>query len=131
MTDAFITPIEVRGYELDSFGHVNHANYFNYLEHARWRMLQDKGIHLSKLEEMKRWPVIISVQAHYLKPTFMGDKLEVHTLIFRGPKTRFEFRQKILRNKIPVFEATLESVFVDENGRPTAIPEECNSLYAN
>ncbi len=127
----FVTPIEVRGYELDSFGHVNNANYFHYLEHARWKMLQEKNITLPQLEAIKRWPVIISVKANYLKPTFLGDCLEVHTSVFRGLKTRFEFNQKIYRNKVLVFEATLESVFVDENGRPTSIPEECNSLYAN
>ena len=36
--------IQVRGYELDSFGHVNHANYLNYLEHARWRCYAKKEL---------------------------------------------------------------------------------------
>ncbi len=33
--------LEVRGYELDSFNHVNNAVYLNYLEVARWKFLQE------------------------------------------------------------------------------------------
>src|SRR6185437_16164438 len=72
MSKAYRTQLEVRGYELDSFGHVNHANYLNYFEHARWRMLQDEGITLEVLEKWKRWPVIAAIEVKYLKPTFMG-----------------------------------------------------------
>ena len=32
----------VRGYELDSFGHVNNAVYLNYLEQARWEMFLER-----------------------------------------------------------------------------------------
>ena len=32
---------EVRGYELDSYGHVNNAVYVSYTEQARWKMLKD------------------------------------------------------------------------------------------
>ena len=35
----YLCTLEVRGYELDSFGHVNHGVYVSYLEHARWKML--------------------------------------------------------------------------------------------
>ena len=33
---------EVRGYEMDSFSHVNNAVYLNYLEAARWKFLDDR-----------------------------------------------------------------------------------------
>ena len=32
--------LEVRGYELDSFNHVDNAVYLNYYEHARWQILR-------------------------------------------------------------------------------------------
>ncbi|GAB6087319.1 acyl-CoA thioesterase [Alkaliphilus crotonatoxidans] len=33
--------LEVRGYELDSFNHVNNAVYLNYIEVARWQFLKE------------------------------------------------------------------------------------------
>ena len=38
--------IEVRTSELDSFGHVNHAVYLNYFEHARFEALKLSLIHI-------------------------------------------------------------------------------------
>jgi hypothetical protein len=37
------TPLTVRPYECDSYGHVNHAVYVNYLEHARMQFLLAAG----------------------------------------------------------------------------------------
>ena len=79
MSKIYHSTLHVRGYELDSFGHVNHAIYVSYLEHARWEMLLEEQITLEKFMEWKRWPVIASIELHYLKPTFLNDKLDVST----------------------------------------------------
>lgn len=123
------TELEVRGYELDSFGHVNHANYLNYLEHARWRMLQSEGITLEVLEKWKRWPVIAQIEIKYLKPTFMGDLLEVETRCIEHGKARFKFEQTILKAGTPVAKAIIHSVMVDENGRPSEYPEQLARVW--
>lgn len=44
MGDPFQVRIKVRGYELDTQGHVNQAEYLHYAEHARWELLQAAGI---------------------------------------------------------------------------------------
>lgn len=40
----FAVQIAVRGYELDSNGHLNRAVYLQYAEHARWECLRAAGI---------------------------------------------------------------------------------------
>ncbi len=35
--------IDVRSPELDSFGHVNHAAFLTYVEHARFEVMQRAG----------------------------------------------------------------------------------------
>jgi acyl-CoA thioester hydrolase len=40
----FAVRIAVRGYELDSNGHLNRAVYLQYAEHARWEQLRASGI---------------------------------------------------------------------------------------
>ena len=43
------TTIGVRMSELDSFGHVNHAVFLNYFEHARFEALERAGFAWSVL----------------------------------------------------------------------------------
>ena len=45
----FTTEIAVRSYELDSFGHVNHAIYLNYFEQARFDALESGGFPLREI----------------------------------------------------------------------------------
>jgi acyl-CoA thioester hydrolase len=118
------TQLEVRGYELDSFGHVNHANYLNYFEHARWQMLQSEGITLALLEKWERWPVISQIEIKYLKPTFMGDILDVETRCVDHGKARFKFEQTISKAGVAVCVATVHSVMVNKAGRPSDYPEQ-------
>jgi len=35
--------LSVRGYELDSYNHVNNAVYLNYYEQARWQLMKETG----------------------------------------------------------------------------------------
>jgi Thioesterase-like superfamily len=44
MTDTFFIRVRVRGYELDTQGHLNWARYLHYAEHARWECLAAAGI---------------------------------------------------------------------------------------
>ncbi|OFZ54933.1 MAG: hypothetical protein A2428_00590 [Bdellovibrionales bacterium RIFOXYC1_FULL_54_43] len=119
----------VRGYELDSFGHVNHAVYFNYLEHARWSLLEQEGITLKQLNDWNRWPVIAGVEAFYLKPTFMGERLLVKTQVLGQGRSAFVFDQTIERDGTPIFRAKLRSVIVNGKGRPTEPPPEIRRLW--
>ena len=44
MGEPFAVPVRVRGYELDTQGHLNQAVYLQYAEHARWEFLLATGI---------------------------------------------------------------------------------------
>ncbi|MDR3607328.1 MAG: thioesterase family protein [Oligoflexia bacterium] len=122
--------LEVRGYELDSFGHVNHGVYLNYFEHARWKMLAEEGITLELITRDKRWPVIAQIEVRYLKPTFMGDQLEIQTRVIEQSRARFTLEQMIYRDGVLVTSATVKSVVVNENGRPVEMTEPYSRLWS-
>jgi YbgC/YbaW family acyl-CoA thioester hydrolase len=128
MSKTYHCTIEVRGYELDSFGHVNHAIYISYLEHARWKLLEEEGIGLKEFNGWKRWPVIASLEATYLKPTFLGDKLEVRTRLEASGRTGFFAEQEMIRGDVTVFKAKVRVVIINENGRPSELPAEVARL---
>jgi len=123
------TKLHVRGYELDSFGHVNHAVYISYLEHARWELLLEEGITLEKFKSWNRWPVIAALEVRYMRPAFLGDDLEIHTRLTEGGRSRFTFEQTIYRQGEKIFTGTVHAVMVNEKGRPTTIPEELERLW--
>lgn len=123
--------IEVRGYELDSFGHVNNSVYLNYLEFARWKMLEQEGITLQKIQREQLWPIISAIEIKYLRPSFMGDLLEVRTRVVGSSKARFEIEQLIFRGETQIAAAQVHSVVVNETGRPVEIPEAYKKLWSS
>ncbi|WP_259472757.1 acyl-CoA thioesterase [Clostridium estertheticum] len=64
---------EVRGYELDSFNHVNNAVYVNYLEESRWRFFKDENFIDFMLGESLH-AVVIETNIRYLRELKIFDK---------------------------------------------------------
>lgn len=115
--------VQVRGYELDSYGHVNHSIYLNYLEHARWEMLNVEAITPETFQAWKCCPVVADIEISYLKPTYIGETLEILSQVTSQTYTSFQVEQTIFRDQIPVTKAKIRVVMVNNEGRPTAIPE--------
>jgi len=126
----FICRIEVRSYEMDSFGHVNHAVYLNYLEAARGDFLRAHGLDFSHFDAWKSWPVIASASINYHRPAHFGETLEIKVVLEKMGKSSLLFSY-LLSNaaseKVVTAETTL--VFVNERGKPMAIPEGYRELF--
>ncbi|MGX1772321.1 acyl-CoA thioesterase [Nocardia brasiliensis] len=91
----FTIPIVVRGYELDTQGHLNQAVYLQYTEHARWEMLRAAGLPQDKLIATGVGPVVLESTIKYLRELRGGDEVTVDTDIeYSGGKT-FAFRHEI------------------------------------
>ncbi|MGZ3699512.1 MAG: acyl-CoA thioesterase [Bdellovibrionota bacterium] len=129
MPKTYRCTLEVRGYELDAYGHVNHATYISYLEQARWKMLQEEGIDLNTFEKWQRWPVIANLEVSYLKPAYASDLLEVETSVSEHTRASFTFAQTIRRGGLEIFRGRVRAVMINENGRPTELPEELHHLW--
>ena len=62
----FETLVSVRMPELDSFGHVNHAVFLTYLEHARFEALKEAGFEWAVLAE-RQWSIfVVRIEVDYL-----------------------------------------------------------------
>ncbi len=124
MDKIFKSELEVRGYELDSFGHVNNANYLNYLEFARWKMLEEEGVTLKNFQAWDRFPVIAAIDIQYIKPAFMGDLLTIETRLVDYKRSSMQLEQTILNGTSKIASAKIRSVIVTGEGRPAELPEE-------
>lgn len=126
------TEIEVRSYELDSFGHVNHAVFLNYLEHARFNVLRAGGVPPESLPE-RGWGVyVVRLYIDYLKEARVGDRLLIRTHLAELRRTSMVLSQEVLLAEHPdvrVAEARVTAVWVGADRRPMRLPEEVRRAF--
>ncbi len=88
MSDAFSVRVKVRGYELDTQGHLNWAEYLHYAEHARWEFLAAAGITQDGLIASGFGPVVLDVAVRFRRELRGGDEVDVScAFVFDGGKT--------------------------------------------
>jgi acyl-CoA thioester hydrolase len=91
----FSVPVVVRGYELDTQGHLNQAVYLQYAEHARWELLRAAGVGQDKLLATGVGPVVLETTIKYLRELRGGDEVSV-TCEFEWQQGKtFRIRQEI------------------------------------
>lgn len=121
------TPITVRGPELDSFGHVNHAVFLNYLEHGRFEALEKSGLSWSRLDETGRSIFVVRIEVDYLEEAKRGQQLLVRTWAQSFRRTSMVLGQEIVREETPqsvVVRAAVTAVWIGANRKPQRVPEE-------
>ncbi len=77
MGEPFQVGVTVRGYELDTQGHLNQAVYLQYAEHARWELLRAAGISQDQLLASGVGPVALETTVRYRRELRGGDQVEV------------------------------------------------------
>jgi acyl-CoA thioester hydrolase len=88
MADVFSVRVKVRGYELDTQGHLNWAEYLHYAEHARWECLAAAGITQEGLLATGFGPVVIDVSVRFKRELRGGDEVDVScAFVFDGGPT--------------------------------------------
>ena len=114
----------VRTYECDSYGHVNNANYLNYLEFARYELLKDVGFDYIKAVNAGYGIYIARIEIDYKKPAITDDHLTIKTWPIKKGAVSGTLTQEIRRGDDLLVEAKVTWAFVDSNGMPVRIPKE-------
>lgn len=118
------TNLVVRSYECDEYGHVNHAVYLNYLEHARVEYLEAVGLPY-RLLRREGWGVVISeIHIRYRSPLLPGERLTILTQPLEVGTVSGVFQQDILVDGQLRASARVRWAFVDRMGRPARLSEE-------
>jgi YbgC/YbaW family acyl-CoA thioester hydrolase len=124
----FVTELRVRGYEMDSFGHVNHATYLSYLEQARWDALEGGGFTPADLYG-QGWGIhVVRAEVDYMKPCQQGHLLRILSWPERLRSTSMVFAHEIYRDidgaeAGPAVAARVTLVWIGPGGRPMRIPD--------
>jgi YbgC/YbaW family acyl-CoA thioester hydrolase len=83
----FESRFRVRSYELDGFGHLNHAVYLNYFEQARFDALAAGGFSLARMSE-KGWQVyVVRAEVDFKREARLGQEMLVRTRVAEARTT--------------------------------------------
>ena len=88
--------MKVRNYHIDSYGHVNSANYLNFLEDARTAFLEEMGF---KIEDLLRQGTVIflaDLAIQFKKPAVIGDELGIYSWYDQIKRVKLSWKQEII-----------------------------------
>ena len=116
--------LTARGYELDSYNHINNAVYLNYFEHARWEFFRQLGLS-DFLKENDNLPVVTDLHIRYQREIKLFDELRIESFC-KQEKPYLIFQQKIinLSTGLASARATTKLIFVDKDRIPRDVPAE-------
>ena len=118
---SYRTEIKVRGYHLDLYGHVNNARYLEFLEEARWAMMERGD--LDWFMQQGYSLVVSRVDIRYLRPASMGDTLLIETRLDRLLVRSGVIVQQVTNQGTGKAVASAEVTFaVVQPNRPGALP---------
>ena len=124
----FQLKFQVRDYECDMQGVVNHSVYQNYLEHTRHEYLKSVGLDFVRMNEEGIIPHVVRVEIDYKLPLISGDEFISCLNVQLESKIRIVFYQDIYRlsDEKLVTKGVVTGVCL-VNGRPR-LPESIADL---
>jgi acyl-CoA thioester hydrolase len=108
VSDEFFVRFRVRGYEVDTQGHLNWAQYLHYAEQARWECLAAAGITQDALLASGVGPAALDVQVKFRREV-RGDEIDVGCVFEFGSGKTFQVRQDFRRPLDGLLAAELTS----------------------
>lgn len=118
----------VRGYELDSYGHLNNAVYLNYTEQARWEILKNAGL-LNSFLSKNLLLVVTETNIRYMRELKLFDKIEIETTIkFKAPYLIFYHDIMNVSAHTKSAKVVVKTLLIDQERIPQDIPAELLSL---
>ena len=130
---------QVRYYECDSYGRLNHTNYLRYMQEAAFDASAAAGYDLARYAAMGRHWLIRETDIEFLRPLRYGDAVQVKTWVADFQRVRslrlYDFRMAgsdELVARAQTDWAFLESASPagrDASGRPAPIPPEMIAAF--
>jgi YbgC/YbaW family acyl-CoA thioester hydrolase len=117
--------------DCDMLGHLNHATMLNFLERARWALLEPQ-------QDLRGWaqgevfPVVRHVDINYRAQSLPGENLAIRSGLLKVGRTSYTVKQEArkLHDHSIVAEAEIVFVAVNRAGEPVPVPERWTASLA-
>ncbi len=115
--------------DCDMLGHLNHATMLNFLERARWALLEPQ-IDVRRWTTQDVFSVVRHVDIGYLAQSLPGEDLTIRSGLLAIRRTSYIIKQDV-RKVAPgtlVAEASIVFVCVNQQGQPVPVPESWRNM---
>ncbi len=118
------TTIRTRFYELDPYGHVNHAVYVQWFEVARVELLDEAGLSLVALQKLGLHFIVAELTIRFVAPVVFGDTVVVETELAELKRVSGRWHQRLLRAGDLCAEQDIRVAVTSAEGRPRRLGDE-------
>jgi len=110
--------------DCDMLGHLNHATMLNFLERARWTLLEPQ-IDVRNWAKQSVFSVVRHVDIGYLAQSHPGEDLVIRSGLLAVRRTSYIIKQDVRKvgSDSLVAEASIVFVAIDQQGLPVPVPE--------
>lgn len=115
-------PVTVYYEDTDLGGIVYHANYLKFIERARSDWVRGLGLDQNALRAEGLIFAVHRIEADFLAPARLDDRLEVTTRIVSASPARLVLDQAVLRGGTRLFAARVTLVAMSTEGKPRRLP---------
>lgn len=122
VSETFEFSFRVLELHLDTFGHVNNAQYFTLFEQARWEFITQNGFGLSTIQQKKQGPIVLSAQINYLAELKLRDSIKIVSYLSDYQHKVGKIIQYMLRDDVLCCTVQFDFGFFDMRGRKLIDP---------
>ena len=119
-------PLRVYYQDTDAGGVVYHAQYLSYMERARTELLNEAGIDLARMAEVRGVQFMVaSLEAKYHRAARLNELISVSAEVVKIGRASIVFRQRVERTAELLVEAVITVAVVDKGRmKPARLPPE-------
>jgi YbgC/YbaW family acyl-CoA thioester hydrolase len=117
--------------DCDMLGHLNHATMLNFLERARWALLEPQ-INVREWTRQPAFSVVRHVDIGYLAQSLPGEDLVIRSGLLAIRRTSYIVKQEVRKvgSGTLVAEASIVFVAINQQGQPVPVPEPWRDLLS-
>ena len=111
--------------DTDSGGVVYYANYLKFLERARTDAITSLDFSNNKLvEKFGIFIIVKSCNLNFLRPAKLEDNLDIISKVMEVKNVSIKMKQNIFVNDSMIVEAEILLASVNNEGKPSKLPDE-------
>lgn len=115
--------------DCDMLGHLNHATMLNFLERARWALLESQ-VDVREWARQPVYSVVRHVDIGYLAQSLPGEDLVIRSGLLAVRRTSYIIRQEVRKvgSDVLVAEASIVFVAINQRGEPVPVPDDWRTM---